>query len=366
MLQTSNRSKTLLVALFLFSLLSGTSSPNAIPLVLLLATLQLYIPRDVQNYKSIGLEAGALCTSGVTLGHALPSLHALSSPIMSILVLIALSGLASFISITAVYFGVKISKTRTSWARVTAFPALWATTWGVLSLVSPVGRLVTWSPVISISPYNWTSQLVGPWGIDFIVAAWSVVIAETVRNAFDIDRHPVEEPYRDEPLELPPHDLIEPSTGSHHTLALAGFLIALVIPSIIIPSSLLPTFTADTTPFTVGCALPRTRLPTGEISPVAIDEYIAESRTMTRANIIIWPEGAVKWETPAARVDGLVKLQQFLKTSQELYVGVSFEDFDLNNSSSRALKRNGFLLLNYKKGIVIEYYKRNLVPRTSI
>jgi len=255
---------------------------------------------------------------------------------------------------------------RNNWLQLTAFPTIWATTWGALSLLSPAGRLVTWSPVLGISAYTWSSQFLGPWGIDFVVASWSVIIAESVRNWIQatpssdllIDFEPEEEPYRDDPTAP-----TEQPSNSRYILALGAFLLVLTIPSYFTPSLPLPTFVASTTPLTVGCALPRTRLANGDFTPALIDDYIAETKKLTAATVVIWPEGAVKFESVKDREEQLEKLRQKLLSIQHgLYVGVSFEDWDPLHSGSRtAMRRNGFVLMNYE-GVVLEYYKRNLVP----
>jgi hypothetical protein len=296
----------------------------------------------------------------------MPSLHALSSPASSIASLWLISSLSSSIAFLALFSDRLSPRIRIPWARVTFFPAVWATVWQFVSHTSPVGHLVTWTPVASAG-YEWMRPLFGTWGINWLVGAYAIVIAELV-GAWLIG--PVEEYESHDPL-IPSIDLsTEPqlitTTTSHHTHTyfLSAVLLALTIPSFFSPALPILPWAASSTPLSIGCVLPHPSLPGDGISP--LDRFIAESRQHTGARILLWPEGALRFESSVQREEALKRVQEEIKGP---LVGVTFTEpvpREAGWEHAREGKwRNGLALVG-PNGPVGEYYKRNLVPSMSI
>ena len=228
-----------------------------------------------------------------------------------------------------------------------------------------------WSPVSDLGPYTWVSSFLGPWGIDFIVAGWSVILTEAITlplsqyilSIEDIDNPGNIEhftPYTDNPDETPSQD----QGLTHHVKPLfTALLLFLAIPSLwmdTLPSS---TYTTTTTPFTLGCVLPQTHLPYETPRTPTLDDYIAETKKMTSAKLVLWPEGVLKFETEDERSEAFEKIaNETLKGHKGFHVGIGFEEDIPKPQNKRMGKRNGFALLVDDK-IALQYYKRNLVPR---
>ena len=112
----------------------------------------------------------------------------------------------------------------------------------------------------------------------------------------------------------------------------------------------------------MGCVLPSTIYDKKRETDLA--EFIETSKKMTNAHIIIWPEGAVRFDNVQQKNEAF---EQVSNSMSGTYVGVSFSEFVLDESGGRAGKlRNGFALiapLNKSDSIPeFEYYKRHLVP----
>jgi len=93
-----------------------------------------------------------------------------------------------------------------------------------------------------------------------------------------------------------------------------------------------------------------------------LDRFIAESQHHTGARILLWPEGAVRFETSVQREEAIKRVQEEIKGP---LVGVTFTEpvpHDAGWKHAREGKwRNGLVLVG-PHGPVAEYYKRNLVP----
>ena len=226
-----------------------------------------------------------------------------------------------------------------------------------------------WSPVTGIGPYTWVSSYLGTWGIDFIVAGWATVLAEVI--AVPLSQHSTSiggqegtgnaansTPFTDDPHQIPPRD----RSASHHKSAFTILLLILALPSLLIDPVPNPVYTTATTPFTLGCALPETHLPGMKPHSATLDHYINETRKMTSAKIVLWPEGALRFGTEAERNKTFEEIaKKVLKPHKGLYIGLGFEDYATESHNKRASKRNGFALLVEDK-VVLQYYKRYLVP----
>lgn len=308
-----------------------------------------------------------------------PSLTALSSPTTSLVVLggisIVTTSLATIVAFCAAYTERHIVS---PWAKLTFFPALWATAWGFISYVSPVGQLATWSPVVGLGPYVWLRQYLGQWGVNWITGAWASVCAIMIGN-WIVGTPDEEDP---EPLTFIPqgHERsVERQIGSksdlniinsHSKTTFICLLVLLMLPSWIYTVTPLPVFSDETTPFTVGCSLPIPRRSGQRSGLPTLDDFIHESRTLQAyADVVLWPESAVRFTTPTAKEDAFREMQLAKNMHKGKYWGISFEEYipaDLGDGVfKKGSTRNGFALLGSSGPPVLEYYKRNLVPGTS-
>jgi len=347
-------------------------SPNAAGLVGLLVAIQMY-QRLFSRRADKLVSPWAASTIGAMISHSRAASNALQASALSIVLTAVISAAISGISVAVIYLDSRyIGKNhRYNWPRLAAFPALWASTWGIISVLTPLGRLLTWSPVTGLGPYTWVSSYLGPWGIDFVMAAWSVVLTEAV--AIPLSQHALlvkdpEEPRNVERATPYTDDPDTPASQDHstfyHKSAFTLFLLTLVVPSLWTPTIPNPTYTSNTTPFTLGCALPQTHLPHGASQSPTLDDYIKETRKMTNAKLVLWPEGALRFNNEAERNKSFERIyNDTLKSHKGLYIGVGFEENAPESWGKRASKRNGFALLVEDK-VVLQYYKRNLVPST--
>ena len=150
-------------------------TPSFIPLTILVATVLIYTrivyPRPHAARVIFGAIVGISLAS--TLSHLTTSIHALSSTTSSIISLWLISSLTSVVAFGAVIisdrFSLRLSNPST---KLTLFPTFWATVWQTISHTSPVGHLVTWSPVTGIASYEWMRPFFGSWGINWL--CWRV------------------------------------------------------------------------------------------------------------------------------------------------------------------------------------------------
>jgi hypothetical protein len=355
--------------IFALSTLSFAPKPTFLPLVLTLAVIKTFvrivIPRPNAWLRMFLL--WVVVSSGVAFAHLLPSLQALSTPTTSLVVLTLISALTSLVALVTIFLDARVSSQSLSpWPEITFFPALWATVWFVASQVSPVGRLVTWSPVLGTDGYKWLSHWTGPVANDWVIAAWAVLCYRAVGSWYI---GPVaDEDQPDGPLiDHPDNDQLSRTTllsrsGSFFILAI--ILAALAVPSVFYSDMPLPTYSNDTTPFTLGCVLPITHA-----VPPSLDDYIAETRKLNAADIVLWPEGAVRFDSDAARDAAFEDISQALPKH---HIGVGFEEFDLKSDKMHPRRRTGLALLhrsgspNSSVEIKMMYYKRHLVPSTNL
>ncbi|OBZ79447.1 hypothetical protein A0H81_00796 [Grifola frondosa] len=361
----------------IFAALALTPAPSFVPLVLLLTSLRLHaktaLPRR-QLWASHGVLQVLLISLAVAVVHAAPSLHALSTPAVSVIVLALISVISTSIALLVVVFSYYTERVaHTPWARITTFPAAWATAWAAVDYASPVGQLTTWSPVVGLTRYDWMREVGGQVGINWITAAWAVVLADAV-GSWLVGPAPEEETGHEQIVSFASDDLsrsVPPakaapraSSKARHTLFLAGLLLALTAPSFFISSFPSLVASPDITPFGVACALPypqRSGHPTG---PPGLADFVMESqRLQSQANIVLWPEGALRFDSPTQREETLEHIRP--KINNGSYYGISFEEFvhvDSPDGVWRAgMRRNGLVLLGWE-GVVHEYYKRKIVP----
>jgi hypothetical protein len=241
------------------------------------------------------------------------------------------------------------------YSQIFLFPAMWATAWYVVSYLSPVGRLATWSPVLGLESYNWMAKYTGPVGYDWVVAAWAVVCSQTVKMLL----HRTDTEDENSTLidhELPDEEVTRAPPLARKVLILVTILAALTLPSFVLNNLPLPPSTSDTTTaLTVGCVLPPSS------RQHTLDDFITESKKLTKAKILLWPEGAVRFDSSEARDAGLERVRKEVRGP---YVGVAFEEFVSDEASGRAgRRRTGVALVSSNSHQThMTYYKRHLVP----
>lgn len=324
--------------------------PSFIPLVLLLSVLMIHGQR-IARRQTRGWEL--LCswlsvTAGSAFAHWRAAMSALSNPTESLIAIILLSGATYTIVVLSIYLDIRFKGLlKTDWPQLTLFPALWATCWSITSRISPVGRLLNWWPAPVPFSYSWLLPFTGPVGVDWIVAAWAVVCSELVAQWLVGSSE-----Y--EPLDAHAKRLLL-SSRSKGLLSLVTVLLALTFPSSVFHISPPRADVTAHTPLTLGCVLPNLldgRHPT-------LEDFIKETGTMNAANVILWPESAVVFNSEEEREDAFAKVRA-LKFSA--LVGVAFDEYVAGDPTHT---RNGFALVHkdQKPGEeVVQYYKRNLVP----
>ncbi|KAF8560188.1 hypothetical protein OG21DRAFT_1401043 [Imleria badia] len=328
--------------------------PSFVPLVLLLSVLRIHGQR-IAHRQTRGREL--LCswisvTAGSALAHWRAATTAVSNPTESLVAIIFLSGATYLIVVISIYLDIRLKgRLHTDdWAQLTVFPALWATCWSITSRMSPVGRLLNWWPAPVPSSYGWILSLTGPAGIDWIVAAWAVVCSELLAQWLMGSSE-----Y--EPLDTHGNQLLL-SSRTKGLLSLVMILLGLTLPSTVTPNSLPRNDVTAHTPLTVGCVLPT---PLDGSHPT-LEDFISETTKMNPANVILWPESAVVFNSEKEREDAFAKIRLLPLSA---VIGVAFDEYVAGDP---AHTRNGFALVHkgQKAGDeAIQYYKRNLVPFTE-
>lgn len=325
--------------------------PSFVPLVLLLSVLMIHGQRICRR-QTRGREL--LCswisvTAGSAIAHWRAAATALSSTTESLFAIAFLSGATYLIVIVAVYLHIRLRcRMDTNWAQFTLFPALWTTCWCITSRISPLGRLLNWWPAPVPSAYSWMLPFTGPAGIDWIVAGWAVVCSEFMAQWLmgSSEYESLEDAYGKQSLL---------SSSKKGLLGLGTILLALTFPSSTTYNTLPRTDVVKHTPFTVSCVLPNPL----DGSHATLDDFITQMKKMNAANIILWPESAVVFNSEKEREDAFEKVRGLKLPS---LVGVAFDEYIAGDPEHT---RNGFAIVHkdQKPGDeAIQYYKRHLVP----
>ncbi|KAJ7170118.1 hypothetical protein C8R46DRAFT_1091191 [Mycena filopes] len=328
-----------------------TMSPTLIPTCLTMATLLLYAPILFRrpHWVAYTLLLWVSVSLGSSVGRLVPALNALSTAGPSIAVLLGMSSLTSGVAIFAVFADVYICS-HTGATQAVLFPAIWVSLWTTTSHLLPLGRLTSWTPVSGTQSYSWLAAWTGPAGIDWITAAWAVVISQTMGSWYM-------GPSEDNSLAQGKRRGFSRSGG---TLILAVILTALTIPTFILselPHPLNPPETATT--LSVGCALPPSYNHDG--ATPSLDDYIDESKTVP-ARLVLWPESAVSFNSAEERDNAFLSIRKSIP-ARFTYWAVSFEEKEkISGDSGRAsMSRNGLAILS-QDALHMVYYKRFLVP----
>jgi hypothetical protein len=347
---------------FLFASLALGPTPAFVPLVLLLTIIRIHGLRIACRSTRVLelLYSWVAVTAGASLAHYSSATNALSSSSQAFAAVAVMSAITYVLAILPFYVDIRLNrKFQTIWSQITLFPVAWATTWTIVSHISPVGRLLNWSPV-SPYPFHWLLPYTGPMGIDWAVGA-CVALCSEVAAAWlmgtDSD---------DQLVNLSTsRSEAQSNRRSRSLLTLGTFLVALSIPSL---HSSLPAridTIVDSSPLGVACALPSVR----KGQHATLDDFITETKKLTsQAKVILWPESAVVFNSREEREAAFELLR---KDIQKSVVGVAFEEFlpeDSSNPGESRMRRNGLALVNggqAKGEEVVQYYKRNLVPRMS-
>lgn len=69
-----------------------------------------------------------------------------------------------------------------SWNQILLFPAIWVSVWCVITHLSPIGRLIMWSPTEGIGRLSWLIPITGPPIVDWTVAACAVLVTGEITN----------------------------------------------------------------------------------------------------------------------------------------------------------------------------------------
>lgn len=331
-----------------------TMSPTFVPVVFTLASLLLYAPILFNRPRPFTYTAllWISLSLGSSIGRLVPAVNALSTAGPSISVLLVMSSLTSAVAIFAVFADVYICN-RTGGTQAVLFPAIWVFLWTTTSHLLPLGRLTSWTPVSGAQSYSWLSPWTGPAGIDWITAAWAVVISQSIGSWYM--------GYSDDSsLETGRRKEFSRTAG---TLVLALVLTALTIPTFILSGFPYPLSPPETvTPLVVGCALP----PSSKIDSPApgLEDYINESKTLSAARIVLWPEAAVSFRSEKDRAEAFLRIQASIY-QRGTYWAVSFEEEiadESDDSGDTSMKRTGLALISNSSVDHMHYYKRFLVP----
>ncbi|KAJ7675371.1 hypothetical protein B0H17DRAFT_1081172 [Mycena rosella] len=329
------------------SLFSLTMTPSFVPLTLTLSVLLLYAP--ILLHRPHRFAYAALLWVSITLFGSLarlvPAVNALSMPGTSVAVLLAMTSFASALAIFAISLDVMI-RTRIAVNQAILFPAIWITMWAAASRL-PLGRLTSWSPLLGHQSYDYIVPWVGPGGIDWLVAAWAVVVSQSV-GIWYMGR-PEDEVSTTSPSK---------ASSSSKTFILAAILTALTVPAFTLSASPPPVNPSETiTRLNIGCALP----PFSKHNPSpTLEDYIKESKSIpTNPTLVLWPEGAVSFRNSEARDAGFRDIQSAIG-SEHVYWAVSFQETILD-LSDRSISHTGVAIISTSE-VHKAYYKRHLVP----
>jgi hypothetical protein len=368
-LQNHPLATTSSVACILTALALGPT-PAFIPLVCLVAVLRvgtrLILPRPHATRRLAILTA--FVTLGTSIAYGAEGLTALSSMAGS---LAALTGLSTAFSSATIIPFVVASKFD-MYQNPFIFPAIWASVWSLVSSLSPVGRLGAWSPMLGVGGYTWTRPYLGAVGLDWILAAWAEITG-TVFTVFlwggdSSEYQPLEDQTQNPPNENQSNSFQQPNQSrpsrkksSFLFLILFAIVCAGSIPSFSTDILPLPISSDGTVPLGLACALPTI---TSETQPIY--SYLNETlRLAPLARIVLWPEGAVAFDSLQDRENKLEEVRKFA-SHNGIFIGVSFTEplpEPMDTHDARHKMRNGMVLVN-ATGSVYEYYKRNLVPGT--
>ncbi|KAF8609185.1 hypothetical protein BDV93DRAFT_540562 [Ceratobasidium sp. AG-I] len=257
------------------------------------------------------------------------------------------------------------------------FPTLWMTTWSVFVWVSPLGRIGSWSPMTGIEAYSWITPVFGQAGIDYVTALWAAILAEYSGQWLMGPKVHEQLPENASPnvdFLTPIEGETEPQvngtnarrtpSGQYRNPAhyLLGLLLLASLPSYQTPILPLSPHSEHATELTVGCIHPAVKTAG---TPPSLGDYVAETRSQgARAKILLWPEGAVKFQSDEERRKAFNAVS-LVAYQYKIWIGVGYEQEYSENGGTVRGKRvrghNGLAILG-PNTTTINYVKRKLVP----
>lgn len=272
------------------------------------------------------------------------------------------TGAFSFLALVPFYLAAMVGHLH----NIFAFPAIWTTYCLLLTSTSPVGRLGVWSPLTGGEAFTWLRPYVGEAGIDWVLASGVEIVTEILVIKLMGSGSPAEEEHLISiPEEEDAEGETEPSNPAKNRkprnlaqLALLSSILAIIsIPSAFITALPPPIHRPGSNVLGVGCVLPD---PSSTKTP--FENYMKETMTLAnQASIILWPEGAVTFDSEADR-DEKFGVVQGNAGINGVWIAVSFIE-PIPGEKDRKL-RNGLALIN-RRGVHSTYYKRHLVPCKS-
>ncbi|KAG9126789.1 hypothetical protein FRC07_001988 [Ceratobasidium sp. 392] len=232
--------------------------------------------------------------------------------------------------------------------------------------------------MIGVEMYSWMATAFGQAGIDYITALWAVIVAEHLGQwAMGPEAHEQLPEAATPNIDFltPIENEVEAASSHEHShqdahvqqrnptpYLLGLLLLAGTIPSYWVPTLPLPTHSPDTTELTVGCVYPYIETPGA--APV-LDDYITETVVQsTRAKLLLWPEGAVRFNSEKERAGAFARIAN-ISNQRNAWIAVGYEQYfsDSNETSwgQRVRGHNGLVIFGPKVEPV-KYIKRKLVP----
>ncbi|KAG8910815.1 hypothetical protein FRC02_006999 [Tulasnella sp. 418] len=223
---TVHPGKTFNAAAFAFGTFALSSTPSLFPSIVL-TTVLLLQARAFLRRSFAGLHIAFLLLN-LSLATTLANYSASTTALSTVGSSLGFSFLRSLATSIAALIPILISTSlnpqfKSSWLRLTFFPAVWTLTWSVICRVSPTGRLGSWTPLYGIEGYRWILPFTGLSGIDFITAFWAVVASESIGNWVQGSRPTDDEVWGDVDdydrvtNGSPQHAIAAEETGDRHT-----------------------------------------------------------------------------------------------------------------------------------------------------
>lgn len=358
-------------AAVVLSVVSLSSTPSFWPLVLTLATSHVYLTmiHKRQHFLSRLFVFWLSLSIGASFSNVATAFDALSTPALSLIVLLGMAALQSAIALLVVFIDIRSSSlTKDPWAQLLLFPALWTSVWAAVASISPLGRLLMWSPATGLPAYAWLAPIAGPLATDWTTAASAVVLSRLAGSwlmgpAPDAEDEPgplivdLDELSSESQHASPP-----PKSQPKHLLSLTTLLLLLTAPSFF-PTPELPISSLDTTPVNVACVLPSSIYDKPHPNDTPLSLYITASKQLAnRAHVLVWPESAVTFNTHKEKEQAFAEVQNKIGEQYGATVGIGFEEYVPAEDGGRAgMRRNGFALVD-RDGVKLTYYKQHLVP----
>ncbi len=137
-----------------------------------------------------------------------------------------------------------------------------------------------------------------------------------------------------------------------------------MVPSYSFSALPVPLVSPYTTLVSLACALPLPSTVENENNKPGIDDYIHETRTLTPlAKVVLWPEAAVRLETPESKAYVIEQVQNYTQAS---VVAVSFEDLvPSDDQDTSGPWRRGMMFID-KDGLRSEVLQAVYQCRVSI